>query len=204
MFLISFKCGKYKGFQLMSQSMYDNYCNIMDRAREYLGQGLGSFSLDPEDGTKPITISGPKALNSCFSEEEFTTDECLAAMALVDYNIHESYGFFPLYKIHEAIWDYNFEQASISDEYEEDLLDHEIDVHHILFCVNYINHYYNKDYYVIFTHNETEVERIKYIDSKLDEYIEEVIDLEYKNYDVPKWLVARGLESSWQEVTNEC
>lgn len=197
MFLISFKYGKYKGFQLMSQSMYDNYCNIMDRAREYLDQGLKSFSLDPEDGMKPITISGSKALDSCFNEEEFSADECLAAMALVDYNIHESYGFFPLYKIHEAIWDYNSEQ-------EEDLLDHEIDIHHILFCVNCINHYYSKDYYVTFTSNETEAERIKYIDSKLDEYIEEVIDSEYRNYDVPKWLAARSIDSSWQEVTNEC
>lgn len=203
MFLISFKCGKYKGFQLMSQSMYDNYCNIMDRAREYLDQDLGSFSLDPEDGTKPITISGSKALDSCFSEEEFSADECLATMALVDYNIHESYGFFPLYKIHEAIWDYNFEQASIPDDYEEDLLDHELKVHHIAFSVNCMNHLYNKDYYVNFSRNETEAERIEYIDNKLDEYIQEIIELEYRHYNAPKWLSAKNLESSWQEVIDE-
>lgn len=196
MFLIRFKCGKYKGFQLMSQSMYDNYCNIMDRAHEYLDQGAGSFSLDPEDGSKPITISGSKALDSCFSEEEFSTDECLATMALVDYNIHESYGFFPLYEIHEAIWDYNFEQASIP----EDLLDHELNIHHILFSVDCMNHVYTKDYYVTFNCNETGAEQIEYIDSKLDEYIQEVIDSEYKHYNVPKWLSAKNIESSWLEV----
>ena len=96
MFLISFKCGKYKGFQLMSQNMYDNYCDIIDRAKRYLDQGIGNFYPYPEDGTKPITISGSKALESCFNEEEFSIDECLATMALVDYNIQESYGFFPL------------------------------------------------------------------------------------------------------------
>jgi hypothetical protein len=203
MFLISFKCGKYKGFQLMSQNMYDNYCDIIDRAKRYLDQGIGNFYLYPEDGTKPITISGSKALESCFNEEEFSIDECLATMALVDYNIQESYGFFPLYKIHEAIWDYNFEQASIPDEYEEDLLDHEIDIHHITFSVNCMNHLYNKDYYVTFTRNETEAEQIEYIDSKLDEYIQEIIDLEYRRYSVPTWLSAKNIVSSWQEVIDE-
>jgi len=183
--------------------MYDNYCNIIDKARKYLDQGQGNFSLDPGDGTKPITISGSKALDSCFSEEEFSANECLATMALVDYNIHESYGFFPLHEIHEVVWDYDFAQASIPDEYEEDLLDHELDIHHILFCVNCHPRYYSKDYYVAFTRNETDAEQIEYIDSKLDEYIQEVIDSEYKHYNAPKWLSAKNIESSWQEIINE-
>lgn len=202
MFLISFKCGNYKGFQLMSQSMYDNYCNIMDRARDYLDQGLGNFSLDSEDGMRLVIISSSKALDSCFSEEEFSIDECLAVMALVEYNIHESYGYFPLYKIHDAILDYNFEQASIPDEYEEDLLDHEINIHHIRFSVDCMQHRYSKDYYVTFTRNEAEAEQIEYIDSKLDEYIQEIIDSEYKYYNVPKWLSAKNIESAWQEVVD--
>ena len=106
MFLISFKYGKYKGFQLMSQSRYDNYCDIMDRANKYLDQNMGSFYLDPEVGTKPIVIGGSKALNSCFKEEEFSVNECLALMSLVDYNINDTYGFFPLDDINNALWEF--------------------------------------------------------------------------------------------------
>lgn len=200
MHLISFKCGKYKGFQLMSESMYENYCNIMDRAQDYLDRGIGSFYLDPEDGTKPIVISGSKALDACFSEEEFSVNECLATMALIDYNIHESYGFFPLSEIYDIIWDYNFEWASTPDE---DLLDNEINIHHIIFTVACMEHINTKDYYVTLPANKTYEEKIEYIDSKLDEYIQEIIDLEYKCHDIPKWLSAQNLEASWLEVTDE-
>ena len=106
MFLISFKCGKYKGFQLMPQSRYDNYCNIMDRANKYLDLNMGKFYFYPEDGMKPIIISGSKALNSCFKEEEFSVEECLALMSLVDYNINDAYGFFPLDDINNALWEF--------------------------------------------------------------------------------------------------
>ena len=106
MFLISFKYGKYKGFQLMSQSRYDNYCDIMDRANKYLDQNMGKFYLYPEDGIKPIVIGGSKALNSCFKEEEFSVNECLALMSLVDYNINDTYGFFPLDDINNALWEF--------------------------------------------------------------------------------------------------
>ena len=88
----------------MSQSRYDNYCDIMDRANKYLDQNMGSFYLDPEDGTKPIVIGGSKALNSCFKEEEFSIEECVALMSLVDYNINDTYGFFPLEDINNALW----------------------------------------------------------------------------------------------------
>ena len=88
----------------MSQSRYDNYCDIMDRANKYLDQNMGSFYLDPEDGTKPIVIGGSKALNSCFKEEEFSIEECVALMSLVDYNINDTYGFFPLDDINNALW----------------------------------------------------------------------------------------------------
>ena len=90
----------------MSQSRYDNYCDIMDRANKYLDQNIGSFYLDPEDGTKPIVIGGSKALNSCFKEEEFSIEECVALMSLVDYNINDSYGFFPLEDINNALWEF--------------------------------------------------------------------------------------------------
>lgn len=106
MFLVSFKYGKYKGFQLMSQSKYDNYCNIMDRANKYLDLNLGKFYLYPEDGMKPIVISGFEALNNCFKEEEFLVNECLALMSLVDYNINDTYGFFPLDDINNALWEF--------------------------------------------------------------------------------------------------
>lgn len=106
MFLVSFKYGKYKGFQLMSQSRYDNYCNIMDRANKYLDQNIGKLYLYPEDGMKPIVISGSKALNSCFKEEEFSIEECVALMSLVDYNINDAYGFFPLDDINNALWEF--------------------------------------------------------------------------------------------------
>ena len=55
----------------MSQSRYDNYCDIMDRANKYLNLNLGKFYLYPEDGMNPIVIGGFEALNSCFKEEEF-------------------------------------------------------------------------------------------------------------------------------------
>lgn len=90
----------------MSQSKYDNYCNIMDRANKYLDQNIGSFYLDPEDGTKLITISGSAALESCFKEEEFSVNEYLALMSLVDYNINDTYGFFPLDDINNALWEF--------------------------------------------------------------------------------------------------
>ena len=90
----------------MSQSRYDNYCNIIDRANKYLDQNMGSFYLDPEDGTKPIVIGGSKALNSCFKEEEFSVNECLALMSLVDYNINDIYGFFPLDDINNTLWEF--------------------------------------------------------------------------------------------------
>lgn len=106
MFLISFKYGKYKGFQLMSQSRYDNYCDIMDRANKYLDQNMGKFYLYPEDGMKPIIISGSKALNNYFKEEEFSIEECVALMSLVDYNINDAYGFFPLDDINNALWEF--------------------------------------------------------------------------------------------------
>lgn len=96
----------------MSQSRYDNYCDIMDRANKYLNLNIGSFYLDPEDGTKPIVISGSEALNSCFKEEEFSVNECLALMSLVDYNINDTYGFFPLEDINNALW----EVASITGD----------------------------------------------------------------------------------------
>ena len=91
----------------MSQSRYDNYCNIMDRANKYLDQNMGSFYLDPEDGTKPIVIGGSKALNSCFKEEELSIEECVALMTLVDYNINDTYGFFFLYEINNALWEFS-------------------------------------------------------------------------------------------------
>ena len=90
----------------MSQSRYDNYCDIMDRANKYLDQNMGSFYLDLEDGTKPIVIGGSKALNSCFKEEEFSIEECVALMSLVDYNINDAYGFFPLDDINNALWEF--------------------------------------------------------------------------------------------------
>ena len=90
----------------MSQSRYDNYCNIMDRANKYLDQNIGSFYLAPEDGTKPIVIGGSKALNSCFKEEEFSIEEGVALMSLVDYNINDAYGFFPLDDINNALWEF--------------------------------------------------------------------------------------------------
>lgn len=90
----------------MSKSRYDNYCDIMDRANKYLDQNMGSFYLDPEDGTKPIVIGGSKALNSCFKEEEFSIEECVALMSLVDYNINDTYGFFPLDDINNALWEF--------------------------------------------------------------------------------------------------
>ena len=90
----------------MSQSRYDNYCDIMDRANKYLDQNMGSFYLDPKDGTKPIVIGGSKALNSCFKEEEFSIEECVALMSLVDYNINDAYGFFPLDDINNALWEF--------------------------------------------------------------------------------------------------
>lgn len=90
----------------MSQSKYDNYCSIMDRANKYLDLNIGKFYLYPEDGMKPLTIGGPKVLNSCFKEEEFSVNECLALMSLVDYNINDSYGFFPLDDINNALWEF--------------------------------------------------------------------------------------------------
>ena len=90
----------------MSQSRYDNYCDIMDRANKYLNLNLGKFYLYPEDGIKPIVIGGSKALNSCFKEEEFSIEECVALMSLVDYNINDTYGFFPLDDINNALWEF--------------------------------------------------------------------------------------------------
>ena len=105
MYLVKFQYGQYQGFKLMSDSAYDNYKKIMNRAEARLRHTNEKFYIYPNgDSTKVITIGGVEALKSCFKEEEFAIEACLALMSLVDYNINNAYGFFPLNDINNALW----------------------------------------------------------------------------------------------------
>ena len=107
MHLIKFQYGQYQGFKLMSDSAYDNYKKIMDRAEACLRHTNEKFYVYPSDrNVDPIIIGGVEALKDCFKEEEFAIEACLALMSLVDYNINKAYGFFPLNDINNALWEF--------------------------------------------------------------------------------------------------